>query len=95
MVQAKYHRRQLDNVVLGALAVYDLPSLAATLAPRTLVLSNVADPMGHPLSQEKVAEEYGQTGHCYKILDRPDNFLIAERHPELDITRAYPAAFRR
>jgi hypothetical protein len=95
VVEAKYHRGQLDNVVLGALADYDLPALAGTLAPRMLVLGNVADPMGHTLAPEKVSAEYGQTGHCYKTLDRRENFLIAERQAGLEITQAYVAAFRR
>ncbi len=95
VVKAKYHRRQLDNIVLGALAEYDLPALAAALAPRTLVLANVADPMGHTLAPEQVAAEYGQIEHCYKILGRLGNFLIAERQAGLEITRAYAAAFRR
>ncbi len=95
VVEAKYHRHQLDNVVLGALAEYDLPALAAALAPRTLVLANVADPMGHTLAPEQVAAEYDQTNHCYKTLGHLENFLIAERQAGLEITRAYAAAFRR
>jgi len=81
VVQAKYHRRQLDNVVIGALAEYDLPVLAATLSPRTLILSNMVDPMGHRLPVEKIAQQYKQALHCYRILKRPANLLIAERQP--------------
>ena len=95
VVEAKYHRDQLDNVVMGALAEYDLPSLASALAPRMLVLANVADPMGHILSPEQVAAEYGQTKHCYRTLGRLENLLLAERQAGLEITRAYTSALRR
>jgi len=95
VVEAKYHRSQLDNVVLGALAHYDLPALAASLAPRMLVLGSTADPMGHTLAPEQVADEYGQARHCYKTLNRLENFLIIERPAGLKITQAYKAAFTR
>ncbi len=38
-----YSQRQIDGTVVGALAVYDLPDLAASLAPRKLLLVDVKD----------------------------------------------------
>ncbi|HLA39477.1 MAG TPA: acetylxylan esterase, partial [Candidatus Glassbacteria bacterium] len=91
MVEAKYHRRQLDNVVPGALAVYDLPALAACLAPRWLVLSNTADPMGHFMSVPEVSAQYGQALHCYKLMKSLDNLVIAENHKEISLVDLFPA----
>ncbi|HXX93559.1 MAG TPA: metalloendopeptidase, partial [Planctomycetota bacterium] len=44
-----YH--QLTNVVPGALQVYDLPDLAALVAPRKLTIREPVDPQGRPVSQ--------------------------------------------
>ena len=92
VVEAKYHRGQLDNAVLGALAQYDLPLLASALAPRTLVLSNTSDPMGHVLPLEQAALEYQAAAHCYKILNRSQNLRFAIRQEGLEVLRAYPNA---
>jgi hypothetical protein len=92
VVEAKYHRRQLDNVVLGALAQYDLPMMASALAPRKLVLANISDPMGHALPLEQATAEYQAAVSCYKILERPENLSFVIRQEGLDIMRAYPRA---
>ncbi len=49
VVQTPISYDQLTNVVPGALAVYDLPELAATLAPRQLTIQKPVDPAGQPL----------------------------------------------
>jgi len=89
MVESKYHRNQLENVVLGALTVYDLPVLAATLAPRTLVLANLADPLGHSLSTDEVADEYTLAAECYNLLNRPENLIIAGRQQGVSLAEAF------
>jgi cephalosporin-C deacetylase-like acetyl esterase len=43
---------QLTNVVPGALAIYDLPDLAALLAPRPLTLRAAVDPVGEAVPRE-------------------------------------------
>jgi len=90
VVEAKFHRRQLDNVVLGALAAYDLPALAACLAPRPLLLFNAADPMGHSLSVDRVTEDYKQAVYCYKLMNLPENLIIAESHKDISLVEAFP-----
>jgi len=45
---------QLTNVVPGALKVYDLPDLAAAIAPRTITIRNPVDPAGRPVSQAEL-----------------------------------------
>ena len=46
VVRTPLSREQLANVVPGALAVYDLPDLAAAIAPRALTIGEPADPAG-------------------------------------------------
>lgn len=49
---------QLANVVPGVLKVYDLPELAASLAPRTLTIRNAVDAALRPLSQADLDAAY-------------------------------------
>ena len=95
VVESKYHRNQLDNVVLGALTAYDLPILAATLAPRTLVLANLANPVGHLLSVSEVADRYTLAADCYKLLGRPENLVIAERQQGVSLAEAFANVLNR
>jgi dienelactone hydrolase/pimeloyl-ACP methyl ester carboxylesterase len=57
--------RQLAHVVPGALEAYDLPDLAAALAPRPLVLRSVRDPQGNPLSRRELEEAYAAARESY------------------------------
>ncbi len=58
VVRTPLSYNQLCNVVPGALKVYDLPDLAATLAGRSLTIRNPVDPTGKPLTQEAADEAY-------------------------------------
>ncbi len=79
VIDARYHQDQLDNVVRGALAHYDLPALAAAIAPRPLVLASLADPMGHPVPAGKVKKAYGQAELFYKVLNQERRLRIINR----------------
>ncbi len=57
---------QLTNVVPGALQIYDLPELAATLAPRPLTLSAPIDPTGKPVTPAVLDETYAPTKAAYR-----------------------------
>src|SRR5262249_10778724 len=58
VVEKGYSRDQLGNVVAGALQVYDLPDLAARLAPRPLRIQSPVDAMGKPVSQADLEQIY-------------------------------------
>ena len=45
-------------MVPGALKVYDLPDLAAAIAPRPLTIRNPVDAAGKPLTKEAAEEAY-------------------------------------
>jgi len=68
VVQTPISYEQLTNVVPGALAVYDLPELAATLAPRPLTIRQPADPTGKPLAREAAERIYAPVREAYKRL---------------------------
>lgn len=54
VVEAQVHQQVFENVVRGVLRHYDLPELAARLAPRPVWLIDAADPMGRPLAKSAV-----------------------------------------
>jgi cephalosporin-C deacetylase-like acetyl esterase len=69
VVRTPLARGQLTNVVPGALAAYDLPDLAATLAPRTLSIQTAVDASERPLAQDELAAAYASCTSAYRALD--------------------------
>ncbi len=69
VVRTPLARDQLSSAVPGALAVYDLPDLATTLAPRTLSLRAPVDAAGVPLSKEEIALAYASCTKAYRAQD--------------------------
>jgi dienelactone hydrolase len=67
---------QLANVVPGVLAQYDLPDLAAAIAPRPLTIRNPVDAAGKPLSKEGAEEAYKSVRAAYKAANASDKFVI-------------------
>ncbi len=67
---------QLANVVPGALKVYDLPDLAASIAPRPLTIRNPVDAAGKPLTKEAAEEAYKPVREAYKKAKADDNFKL-------------------
>jgi cephalosporin-C deacetylase-like acetyl esterase len=66
VVRMPLTRDQLANVVPGALAAYDLPDLAASLAPRPLTVRAPADPSGHLAAPEEVKGAYAPARRAYR-----------------------------
>jgi dienelactone hydrolase/pimeloyl-ACP methyl ester carboxylesterase len=67
---------QLANVVPGALKVYDLPDLCASIAPRALTIRNPVDAAGKPLSKEAAEEAYAPVRAAYKKAKADDKFTL-------------------
>jgi hypothetical protein len=63
-------RGQLGNVVPGALEAYDLPDLAARLAPRRLRIQTPVDAMGEPVPQAEAERAYAACLKAYRGSDR-------------------------
>jgi dienelactone hydrolase/pimeloyl-ACP methyl ester carboxylesterase len=67
---------QLANVVPGVLKVYDLPDLAASIAPRPLTIRNPVDAAGKPLTKEAAEEAYKNVREAYKKANAEDKFTL-------------------
>jgi len=89
MVESPYHRAQLDNVIQGALLAYDLPYLAALIAPRTLILGNLINAVGHLMKLDEVAQQYLCAQKCYELLGQPKQLNIVERREDISIVETY------
>jgi dienelactone hydrolase len=58
---------QLSSIVPGAMKVYDLPDLAASLAPRKLTLRQPLDGAQRPVTQETVDAVYARCREAYTM----------------------------
>ena len=67
---------QLSNVVPGALKVYDLPDLAAMIAPRPLTIRNAVDATGKPVTQAELEETYAGARAAYKAAGAEDKLVL-------------------
>ena len=67
---------QFTNVVPGALVVYDLPDLAAALAPRPLTIVNPVDAAGKPVAQEELDAAYGVARAAYAAAGAEKNLVL-------------------
>ena len=81
VVENKIHRRVLESVVPGALKFYDLPDLAATLAPRKLSIVSGTDPLGHELPANTVRKEYSRAVEAYRQMGMEQSIHIRDSSP--------------
>ena len=58
VVERGISRGQIGNIVPGVLESYDLPDLAARLAPRPIKISDPVDAMGQPISKADAERAY-------------------------------------
>ena len=65
VVEKGISRGQIGNVVPGALESYDLPDLAARLAPRPLRISAPVDAMGRPIAKSDAERAYAACIKAY------------------------------
>jgi hypothetical protein len=59
VVRAPQHAGMVDIVVPGVLRHFDLPDLAAAIAPREVWMVSPVTPMGAPARMEQARAEYG------------------------------------
>ncbi|HXG10268.1 MAG TPA: alpha/beta fold hydrolase [Gemmataceae bacterium] len=74
VVHTPISRNQLTNVVPGALAVYDLPDLAAAVAPRYVTIRAPVTPDGKPVAQAALEEAYAACRQAYAKW--PDRLIL-------------------
>ncbi len=71
--QARGHVRA---VVPGALRVYDLPDLAALVAPRPLTIRGAVDSLGRPVPQAALEEAYARARAAYRAAGAEGNLTL-------------------
>jgi len=65
VIDHKLSRGQVASVVPGVLGLYDLPDLAARLAPMPLVIRNAVDAMGTPVAKASLEQAYAECTKAY------------------------------
>jgi dienelactone hydrolase len=76
VVKMPVTQNQLANVVPGALALYDLPDLAAAIAPRKLTIKAPVDPAGKPVTQAELDAAYAKVREAYKAAGAEQNLVL-------------------
>jgi dienelactone hydrolase len=76
VVKARITQNQLSSVVPGALQAYDLPDLAAMIAPRKLTIKDPVDPSGKPVSQAALEAAYATVREAYAAAGADKNLVL-------------------
>jgi hypothetical protein len=76
-----YAPRYIETFVPGALKDYDLPYLAATLAPRPLVLQSVLNGAGKPADPDRISEEFEVVKSAYQQHNAASRFSLSAESP--------------
>ncbi|MBV8879958.1 MAG: acetylxylan esterase [Planctomycetaceae bacterium] len=67
---------ELSNVIPGALKTYDLPDLAALMAPRKLTILGPVDGLGKPVSQADLESAYAKAREAYRAAGAEANLVL-------------------
>jgi len=76
VVHTPISTNQLASVVPGVLEHYDLPDLAATLAPLPLTIRNPVDAAGKPVSQAELERVYARVREAYARAGAADRLVL-------------------
>jgi pimeloyl-ACP methyl ester carboxylesterase len=79
IARARYHEDLTALFVPGVLEDFDLPDLAAALAPRPLWIVDPRSPTGALISTDGARTEYAPAGSAYANVSRPEAFRILHR----------------
>ncbi|MCC6342470.1 MAG: acetylxylan esterase [Bryobacterales bacterium] len=90
VARAPLHRRVFEAVIPGVLGRYDLPDLAAAIAPRALSITNARSAMGMPVFLREARAEYEYAGAAYGAVGKPEQFRVGLRREDEEIADAFP-----
>jgi len=76
IVFSEIYRHPPASFVPGVLAEYDLPDVAATIAPRRLAVVNPTDAMRIPLDAAEAHDAYATAVECYRLLECQDRITV-------------------
>jgi dienelactone hydrolase len=91
IVENEMYKHPYSTFVPGALSKYDLPELAAAIAPRPLLLINAVDETQTPLGVERAAEIYRPAKEVYGVLGAPGALRIEHASSAGDIVEMHRA----
>lgn len=84
------HRNLEDTILPGVLGRYDLPDLAAALAPAPLAILNSISPVGQVLLRKEAAAEFTYAAEAYAAAGATPGLRLGLRGEEEPIAEAYP-----
>ena len=61
VVMNRFYNTDFADTVANALSAYDLPDLAAALAPRPLLMAGIQDQLGAAAGREQIERELGMS----------------------------------
>jgi len=83
IVRAPIHDNTTELIVPGVLKDFDLPDLAAAIAPRLLWLVGPRTPWGTAAPLDRAAAEYGAAGPRLKVVPRPEGWTLTQVYRDL------------
>lgn len=78
----RYPMANLHSAVPRALTAYDLPDLAACLAPRTLLLANARDGSGAPADAALIDQETSVIARAFSGAGKSNEFVVVQAKGE-------------
>jgi len=82
VVTTRIHRLIFEQIVPGALADFDLPDLAAAIAPRAVWISDAITPAGASVTHDELVKAYSSTSRAFQLAGAPGALHL--QHPRLD-----------
>lgn len=76
LVQSQFYAHHFDTFLPEVIKAFDLPDVAATIAPRTLILIHPVDAMKNRVPTEVVEKEYAWAKGIYRFLGNEDGLIL-------------------
>lgn len=76
VVNTRIHRLVFEQIVPGALEDFDLPDLAAAIAPRAVSISDSITPAGAPVTHDEIVKAYSSTAKAFQLAGAPSALRI-------------------
>jgi pimeloyl-ACP methyl ester carboxylesterase len=89
LARARYHEDLTALFIPGVLEDFDLPDLAAALAPRPLWIVDPRSPTHALISTERVRSEYEPARRAYEQAGSPAAFRVLHRPQDWALTKSY------
>ena len=91
MTKSSYNPRLIPATVAGALTAYDLPDIAACLAPRELAMINVTDHNKERAMAELIEHELSIVRSAYSAAEAEGNLYIGNWEAEQGMGKVFSA----